>query len=288
MSIAEDLQQKIDRAIIRLKNFEPEEGYYLAFSGGKDSQCIYHLAKRGGVKFDAHYSVTSVDPPEVVQFIKRQYPDVIFNYPRDKDGNRITMWNLIQRNSTPPTRLVRYCCRALKENGGVGRVVVTGVRWAESVRRAANQDLLQIRGKPRSSQKLADAMGLEYQITKFNSIVLNDDNDVSRRFVEQCYRTCKVMVNPIIDWTDDDVWTYLNDVEDVRHCELYDRGWKRIGCIACPQAAVEKRKKQLDEYPTYKRAYLRAFESMLAKHKENGKECTWETPEEVMDWWLSK
>nr|DAF50071.1 MAG TPA: phosphoadenosine-phosphosulfate reductase [Siphoviridae sp. ctzyE57] len=224
MSIAEDLQQKIDRAIIRLKNFEPEEGYYLAFSGGKDSQCIYHLAKRGNVKFDAHYSVTSVDPPEVVRFIKRQYPDVIFNYPRDKDGNRVTMWNLIQRNSTPPTRLVRYCCRALKENGGVGRVVVTGVRWAESVRRAANQDLLQIRGKPRSSQKLADAMGLEYQITKFNSIVLNDDNDISRRFVEQCYRTCKVMVNPIIDWTDDDVWTYLNDVEDVRHCELYDRG----------------------------------------------------------------
>lgn len=93
---------KVQTAIDRLRAFEPEDGYYLAFSGGKDSQCIYHLAEMAGVKFDAHYRITSVDPPELVRFIKTQYPDVHMDYPRDKDGKVITMWNLIPRKLTPP------------------------------------------------------------------------------------------------------------------------------------------------------------------------------------------
>lgn len=58
-----NLIDKVQIAINRLKNFEPPDGYFVAFSGGKDSQCIYHLCEMAGVKFDAHYSVTSVDPP---------------------------------------------------------------------------------------------------------------------------------------------------------------------------------------------------------------------------------
>lgn len=132
-------KNKVEVAIDRLQSFEPKEGYYLAFSGGKDSQCIYHLAKMAGVKFDAHYRITSVDPPELVRFIKTQYPDVALDYPRDADGNVITMWNLIPKQIIPPTRKARYCCDKLKESGGEGRLTVTGVRWAESPARKQNQ-----------------------------------------------------------------------------------------------------------------------------------------------------
>lgn len=132
-------KNKVEVAIDRLQSFEPKEGYYLAFSGGKDSQCIYHLAKMAGVKFDAHYHITSVDPPELVRFIKTQYPDVALDYPRDADGNVITMWNLIPKQTIPPTRKARYCCDKLKESGGEGRLTVTGVRWAESPARKQNQ-----------------------------------------------------------------------------------------------------------------------------------------------------
>ena len=128
-------RDKVQIAIDRFRAFEPEDGYYLAFSGGKDSQSIYHLAQMAGVKFDAHYRVTSVDPPELVRFIKRQYPDVSIDFPRDNDGKVITMWNLIPKKLMPPTRLVRYCCEKLKETGGKGRIVVTGVRHAESPKR---------------------------------------------------------------------------------------------------------------------------------------------------------
>lgn len=135
-------KNKVEVAIERLQSFEPKEGYYLAFSGGKDSQCIYHLAKQAGVKFDAHYRVTSVDPPELVQFIKKNYSEVSLDYPRDKDGKVVTMWNLIAKNTMPPTRLARYCCQYLKEDGGDGRMTITGVRWAESANRRANQGMV--------------------------------------------------------------------------------------------------------------------------------------------------
>lgn len=124
---------KVKIAIERLRTYEPAEGYYLAFSGGKDSCVLLALAKEAGVKFDAHYNLTTVDPPELVMFIRREYPEVQIHYPPE------TMWRMIARKKTVPTRLVRFCCRALKERGGTGRLVLTGVRWEESVRRRARR-----------------------------------------------------------------------------------------------------------------------------------------------------
>ena len=131
-----EIDKKVQTAIARLKMFEPEEGYFVAFSGGKDSQCIYHLCEMAGVKFDAHYNVASVDPPELVRFIRERYTDVSREIPRDKNGEAVTMWNLIPQKLMPPTRVARYCCEHLKEKAGVGWATVTGVRWAESVSRA--------------------------------------------------------------------------------------------------------------------------------------------------------
>lgn len=127
---------KLDTAIKRLKSFEPKEGYYLAFSGGKDSCVIKALADMAGVKYDAHYNITSVDPPELVRFIKEYHPDVIWDRNYYEDGKPITMWNLIPTHTMPPTRLVRYCCQSLKESGGEGRFTITGVRKAESFKRS--------------------------------------------------------------------------------------------------------------------------------------------------------
>lgn len=123
----------VETAIERLRMFEPPEGYWLGFSGGKDSQVIYDLALKAGVKFDAHWTPTTVDPPEVVRFVRENYSEVAIDRPPK------TMWQLIVDHGMPPTRLVRFCCEELKERGGEGRLVMTGVRWAESVRRQARQ-----------------------------------------------------------------------------------------------------------------------------------------------------
>ena len=249
----------------RLRTFEPPEGYYLAFSGGKDSQCVYHLAKMAGVKFDAHYAITSVDPPELVRFIRKNYPDVIWDRQYNKDGKPITMWNLIADHTLPPTRKARYCCSALKEVGGGGRVVVTGVRWAESVNRKNTHGIVDLQGKPKRTQKAAIEAGANFKLNKHGDVIMNDDNDEARRLVEQCYRTQKTMVNPIVDWSDDDVWNFLNS-NGIEHCCLYDEGFTRLGCIGCPLSGSKNMIRDFERWPKYKELYIRAFQRMIDNH----------------------
>lgn len=67
---------------------------------------------------------------------------------------------------------------------------------------------------------------------------MNDDNDENRRLAEFCYRTQKMLLNPIVDWTDEEVWEFLNEVVHAPHCCLYDEGYTRIGCIGCPMAGA--------------------------------------------------
>jgi len=119
---------KVDTAIERLKEFEPEEGYYLAFSGGKDSIVIKKLAEMAKVKHDSHYSVTTIDPPDLVYYIRKYYPDVIFDQPE-----KPFLTKLVEKGF--PLRQARWCCELYKENGGIDRTVLTGIRWAESSKR---------------------------------------------------------------------------------------------------------------------------------------------------------
>lgn len=281
------IKTKLDIAIQRLKSFEPPEGYFLAFSGGKDSQCIYHLAQMAGVKFEAHYQLTSVDPPELIYFIREHYPDVIFDVPHDEDGKRISMWSLIVKIGMPPTRFRRFCCAELKETSGDGRMVVTGVRWAESARRKENRGVVNIDGKPKTTQKKANELGVQYKKNKYGGLVMNDDNDGNRRLAEFCYRTQKMLLNPIVDWTDEEVWEFLNDIAKVPHCCLYDEGNTRIGCIGCPMSNVKEQTRELTRYPKYYDMYIKAFDRMLQKKEREGKNYDWKNAEDVMRWWLT-
>jgi phosphoadenosine phosphosulfate reductase len=253
---------KVKTAVDRLRAFEPPDGYYLAFSGGKDSQTILHLALEAGVRFEAHYHMTTVDPPELVYFIRERYPQVIADRPDT------TMWRLIERKKIPPTRLIRYCCEHLKEGYGMGRTVVTGVRWAESARRKQNRALLELNAYSK------------------NRIMLHSDNDEARRLMETCAIKGKHIVNPIIEWRAEDVWEYLNS-RNIPHCRLYDEGFSRIGCIACPMSGESGMTRELERWPKYRDAYLRAFDRMLAARRASGLECAqWPDAQAVMDWWI--
>lgn len=257
-------RDKVQIAIDRLRTFEPPEGYFLAFSGGKDSQTVYHLCQEAGVKFDAHYSLTTVDPPEVIYFMREHYPDVVVERPG------ITMWDLIVKKGMPPTRMARYCCDYFKERAGRGRIVVTGVRWAESSRRKNGWGVLELNSHSKGRVKLMN------------------DNDEARQMLESCVMKSMHTLNPIIDWTEDDVWEYLN-TRGVPHCCLYDEGYSRIGCIGCPLAGAKQMRREFARYPKHEQAYLRAFGRMLQARIDNGKPyLKWHCGQDVMDWWLSE
>lgn len=275
-------RDKVQLAIERLQAYEPEEGYFLAFSGGKDSVVIKALADMAGVKYDAHYNITTVDSPELVHFVK-SFDDIHIDAQTYEDGLRITMWNLIPKKLMPPTRIARYCCQYLKETNGYGRVTVTGVRWAESVNRRKNQGEMTIFSK--SAAKELDKAGIQYTKTQRGGIVLNLDNADSRDAMEMCYRTRKTLINPIVDWDDDDVWEFIHKY-NIPYCKLYDEGYKRLGCIGCPMSSVKRRLSEFERYPKFKRQYLKAFEKMLNRIKEAGLATTWESADDVFNWWM--
>lgn len=278
-----ELGKKVAKAIERYKMFEPEEGYYLAFSGGKDSVVIKVLAEMAGVKYDAHYNLTSVDPPELVRFIREKHADVAIDVPRYKDGRQIMMWNLIPKKLMPPTRVNRYCCEVFKERCGKDRLTVTGVRWAESSRRKSIADAVVIHSTARQSARYQEQAGGE--INKYGGLMLNNDNDVSRKLVESCYKKHTTVLNPIIDWSDKDIWDFIK-AEGIPYCSLYDEGMSRLGCIGCPMATTHERERDFLRWPTYKKAYIRAFEKMLNERKAKGKESKWQTGKDVFNWWM--
>lgn len=260
----------VEVAIERLKAFEPKEGYYLAFSGGKDSVTVKALADMAGVKYDAHYNVTSVDPPELVRFVK-SFTDVSFDFPVDNEGHVITMWNLIPIKSMPPTRLFRYCCEKLKETRGEGRFVVTGVRKAESTRRAQTRGGLELGEHKTSKRELLDP-----------------DNPTPEMFYH-CQLHYQKVLNPIIDWTTAEVWEFIKEYK-IPYCCLYDEGFTRLGCIGCPMGGRKGQLREFTRWPKYKDNYIRAFEKMLVYRHEHKLDCdgkqAWQTAEDVYNWWI--
>lgn len=275
-------KEKEQRAIQYLKTFEPEsEPYYLCYSGGKDSDCIRILAQLAGVKHECKHNLTTVDAPETVYYVRETIGKENIEYPE------LSMWKLIEKKKMPPTRLVRYCCAALKERGGKGRVKITGVRWAESASRKESAGVVKVIGKEKTMLKLAAENELSFKQTKQGGLVMNDDNSETRRFVEMCYRTTSTMVNPIVDWTDEEVWEFLR-YYGCQSNPQYQCGQKRIGCIGCPMQGFKGMKRDFAIYPKYREAYVRAFDKMVAARKEAGlaSKCSWIDGESVMRWWV--
>ncbi len=257
------LQVMVDLAIKRLQHYAQfdERGYYLAFSGGKDSQCIYHLANEAGVKFDAHYNQTGIDPPELVYNMRKHYPDVVVE-PYEK-----SMWQLIREHGMPPTRMARFCCEHLKERGGQGRVVVTGVRAAESLRRKQGYGTVTIQHPKNTKRAYAF------------------DPEQGEHLIKNCPTKGKVVVNPIFDWTDEDVWAYIQD-RNLPYCSLYDEGFKRLGCIGCPMAGKTGMEQEFARWPKFKQAYIKAFDGMLEANRHRQYRKNWQSGQEVYDWWI--
>ena len=247
------------------------------YSGGKDSDVMLELFRRSGVPFEVHNSHTTADAPQTVRHIREKFKELEEQHIPCEimmpvyRGEPTSMWKLIPQKLIPPSRFRRYCCSVLKESTTRNRYIATGVRWDESTKRRTRSEFEKI-GKTK-----ADA-------ENFSEIMLSNDNDSRRRMTELCMQKHAMVVNPIIDWTHSDIWTYINS-EHIKTCELYQCGYGRVGCIGCPMAS-KARWKEFADFPEYKKLYLHAFDRMLEERRRYGKESKWKTAEEVFLWWM--
>lgn len=277
------MSDKEQKAIARLREaaFYSESLYngaplIVTTSGGKDSDVCLALAQRAGIRFEVMHNHTTADAPETIYHIRntfRTLEEQGIKCTVNKliyKGVPVTMWSLIPQKLMPPTRFMRYCCAVLKEKGGAGRMITTGVRWAESTKRRKNRAALETVGKKKEGK------------------ILLDDND-DRRLFETCSLKAKRICNPIIDWTDRDIWDYIES-EHIETNPLYQCGFHRVGCIGCPMARLKKRSREFARYPKYQRAYIRAFDRMLEERKRRGKmNGSWRsgtTGIEIFHWWM--
>lgn len=236
---------------------DPDDGFYLAFSGGKDSQCLYHIAKIAGVKFKAHMNLTSVDPPEVIRFVKKQYPDVELIKPR------MSIYDMAKKKHLLPTMRVRWCCAEYKETSGAGKVTLIGIRKEESIRRSKREEI-------------------ETSNRKFSG-TFDQWSEHEEKMVTCVNGKDKILVSPIIYWTEHDVWEFLNS-NNIPHCSLYDEGYKRIGCILCPMSSYKQKIKEMERWPHVKRNWIKTIQYL----KENGYSGHPEESAELnFKWWIS-
>jgi len=246
-------------------------------SGGKDSSVCLALAQRAGIEFEVMHNHTTADAPETTYFIHSEFKRLeetgihcIINHPTYK-GRPVSMWSLIPQKLMPPTRLVRYCSAVLKEHGGQGRYITTGVRWAESKRRQSKRGIYET-----------------FTSDPSKKVILNNDND-DRRLLERGKLPHKMICNPIIDWTDHDVWDYIYS-EHIPVNPIYSLGFCRVGCIGCPMAGTKGRYREFAYWPQYQTLYLHAFEQMLEERQRRGKlDGSWDMgtrAEDVFHWWM--
>lgn len=235
-------------------------GYYLAFSAGKDSQALYHIAELAGVKFEAHMNLTSVDPPEVIRFVKQAYPEVDLIKPKK------SIYQHAIKKQNLPTMRVRWCCAEYKENAGAGRVTLIGIRHQESSRRAKRNEVEISKRKFSGTLEGLDEYRQELKAKRARRKSKKDGVNITNADQEQTLGCISgkesILISPIIHWTEQDVWEFLNKVMEVPHCSLYDEGWHRLGCIGCPMSSAKQKQIENVRYPHVKRNWIKAIKAI--------------------------
>lgn len=260
------LQEKIDYSIAFIRKAEklslalqPTEGFYVGFSGGKDSQAVLELVKMAKVKYRAVYNVTTNDPAENVRFIKNYYPEVEFKVPTNSFLQLIPKYGI-------PTQLHRWCCAKFKESSGLGYAVITGVRRQESAKRSKYNEITKF-GKTKAGRASVDLDKME--ANEFRCVGGKD----------------KFLLYPILDWTEKDVWDFIS-LRGLPVNPCY-KTHKRVGCVFCPFSRPKDLRVYCDSHPHLKAAFLHSIERYLER-KKNSENFKLTSAEDAFEWWLSR
>jgi phosphoadenosine phosphosulfate reductase len=98
---------------------------------------------------------------------------------------------------------------------------------------------------------------------------------------------------PIVNWTDKDRWQYLSE-RGIKANPLYSMGFKRTGCVLCPNQSKNDVALSLKHFPTIVRLWRIAAEKYIherttnPKRKPLSKNTKYHTGEEYFNWWIKR
>ena len=178
----------------------------VSFSGGKDSTVTSHIVNTAlGTNQVLHvFGDTTLEFPTTLEYKKR------FNKNEESKGVRILTAKNREKNFEelceivgPPSRVMRWCCTVFK-TGAIQKTI-------------------------------ASAFKDKTNILSFQGIRHNESASRSKyeRESESPKIAKQIVVSPIIEWIDYDVWLYiLTTGIDFNHA--YRLGYTRVGCWCCP------------------------------------------------------
>ena len=203
MQGSNNLKQKEIEAIYFLRQY-PKSKSAVSFSGGKDSLVALHLAYRAGIK-RAVFSDTTIESHKTVEYIREV--ETILGIKIDIVKPKKSFWELLPILG-PPSTHNRWCCPTIKY--------------------------------PQLSE-YAKKHGILYYITG-----LRRNESIIRMKYDKIGKNPMIpyvaQLNPIINWSERDVWEYINYYELPVHPH-YKAGLMRNGCVICPYKSPNELKK---------------------------------------------
>ena len=212
----------------------------VSFSGGKDSTVTSHIVNTAlGTNQVLHvFGDTTLEFPTTLEYKKR------FNKNEESKGVRILTAKNREKNFEelceivgPPSRVMRWCCTVFK-TGAIQKTI-------------------------------ASAFKDKTNILSFQGIRHNESASRSKyeRESESPKIAKQIVVSPIIEWIDYDVWLYiLTTGIDFNHA--YRLGYTRVGCWCCPNNGAWS--ESLSKVHLYER-YVHWHDILLEFAKKIGK-----------------
>lgn len=252
----EMLRDKVQVAIERMRKFDPYaptigkmKKYKLPFSGGKDSLVVFTLAVMADIQFEAVHAPT-IEFAETMQYIRKEFgPWVKQQQPK------------------------RFTNRAKPKFRGKPKTMFNLI---------ASRKIPPTRQNPYCCSDLKENVGEAGDFLLLGVRAEESKTRQTRGIVT--FWKGKTCINPIVDWTTEDVWEFINH-HKLPYNIRYDMGYDRVGCPGCPKSKNQKR--ELEENPKWKNWYLLAFKHML-ENLDDEERRTWKTAEDVYNWWIGE
>lgn len=218
--------KKVERAIRLMQSLSKHHTWELAYSGGKDSDVLLWLAKQANIPYVAVHKCTTIDPPGTLAHCIQNNVEII--HPK------LTFLQLVEKKGLP-TMFRRFCCDYLKKYYHAP-YVMTGVRAAESVKRAA------LYVEPTSCRVFSKTKRVE-------------------------------IATPMFNFTDDDIQTIINDNQIQCNPLYYDASGqfhveRRLGCLGCPLQGDRGRADFL-QYPILLKQIVKRYLRYVQTHPMN-------------------